>query len=51
MDFELMINEEASGAPIYKARPRSVLSRKVRTSTSENVTNIQDAQQCVGVFK
>jgi hypothetical protein len=28
-DFELMIKEEASGAPVYKACPEFVLSRKV----------------------
>jgi hypothetical protein len=49
--FELMIKEEASGAPIYKARPEFVLSPKVVTSTLESIVKTYDAQQGAGVFK
>jgi hypothetical protein len=46
-----MIKEEASGAPIYKARPEFVLSLKFLTSAQENVTKSWDAQQGASVFK
>jgi hypothetical protein len=46
-----MIKEEASGAPIYKARPEFILSLKVLTSAPESVTKTCDAQQGPGVVK
>jgi hypothetical protein len=46
-----MIKEEASGAPIYKACPEFVLSRKSLTSAPESVIRARDAQQGPGVFK
>jgi hypothetical protein len=46
-----MIKEQASGAPIYKACPEFVLSRKFLTSAPESVIKTSDAQQGPGVFK
>jgi hypothetical protein len=50
-DFELMIIEEASGAPIYKPRLEFVLSPGVLTPTPESVIKTSDAQKGAGVFK
>jgi hypothetical protein len=46
-----MIKEEASGVPIYKARPEFVLSLKFLTSAPESVIKTCDAQQGASVFK
>jgi hypothetical protein len=46
-----MIKEEASGAPIYKASLKFVLSLKFLTSAPESVIKTCDAQQGASVFK
>jgi hypothetical protein len=46
-----MIKEEASVAPIYKARQEFILSLKFLTSAPESVIKTCDAQQGPGVVK